>query len=116
VSFLTALAQVIDRRENRVGNAAQAYRHAPPSDDGLCGCALLAATVTGPGNSVDGAESPGPLALALLGFAFLTLGGWLGGTIVFVYGMPVLSRPEEPALRAASPSREEPSGEDSRAA
>jgi hypothetical protein len=43
------------------------------------------------------------LVLVLTGFVTLTLGGWLGGSIVFVHGMRVLSLPEEPALRAVSP-------------
>ena len=33
----------------------------------------------------------------------LTLGGWLGGAIVFVHGMRVLGLPKEPAERAVSP-------------
>jgi uncharacterized membrane protein len=47
------------------------------------------------------------LAATLLGFAFLTLGGWLGGTIVFVHGMRVLNLVEEPAPRAVTPGRPE---------
>ena len=43
--------------------------------------------------------------LTLLGFAFLTLGGWLGGAIVFVHGMRVLNLVDEPPDRAASPRR-----------
>ena len=43
------------------------------------------------------------LILTLVGFGFLTLGGWLGGAVVFVHGMRVLSLVEEPAIRAASP-------------
>jgi hypothetical protein len=39
----------------------------------------------------------------LIGFASMTLGGWLGGTIVFGYGMRVLNLPNEPAARASSP-------------
>ena len=39
----------------------------------------------------------------LAGFALMTLGGWLGGAIVFVHGMRVLNLADEPALRAASP-------------
>jgi uncharacterized membrane protein len=31
----------------------------------------------------------GPLLLTLVGFALLTTGGWLGGSIVFRYGMRV---------------------------
>jgi hypothetical protein len=33
----------------------------------------------------------------------LTVGGWLGGAITYVHGMRVLSLPDEPATRAASP-------------
>jgi uncharacterized membrane protein len=47
------------------------------------------------------------LALALVGFAFLTLGGWLGGSIVFVHGMRVLDLVEEPAERAVVPGQRE---------
>jgi len=41
--------------------------------------------------------------LTLLGFGFLTLGGWLGGAVVFVHGMRVLSLVDEPPDRAAAP-------------
>lgn len=41
--------------------------------------------------------------LTLIGFGFLTLGGWLGGTIVFVHGMRVLDLMEEPTTRAITP-------------
>lgn len=34
------------------------------------------------------------LALTLAGFAILTLGGWLGGSVVFVHGMRVLGLTE----------------------
>ena len=41
--------------------------------------------------------------LTLIGFGVLTLGGWLGGAIVYVHGMRVLNLVEEPAPRAVSP-------------
>jgi hypothetical protein len=41
--------------------------------------------------------------LTLVGFGVLTLGGWLGGTIVFVHGMRVLNLVEEPSARAVAP-------------
>jgi uncharacterized membrane protein len=47
--------------------------------------------------------SSGSYILTLVGFAFLTLGGWLGGAIVYVYGMRVLGLKSEPAGRAISP-------------
>ena len=45
----------------------------------------------------------GPYVLTLIGFAAMTVGGWLGGAIVFVHGMRVLSLVDEPAARAVSP-------------
>ena len=39
----------------------------------------------------------------LIGFGFLSLGGWLGGAIVFVHGMRVLGLTKEPTERAVSP-------------
>jgi len=47
--------------------------------------------------------SAGAYALTVIGFAFLTLGGWLGGAVVFVHGMRVLSLVNEPAERAVAP-------------
>ena len=43
------------------------------------------------------------LVFTLIGFALLTTGGWLGGAVVFVHGMRVLSLVDEPATRAAAP-------------
>ena len=43
------------------------------------------------------------VVLTLIGFGLLTLGGWLGGTIVFVHGMRVLNLVDEPTSRAAAP-------------
>ena len=64
--------------------------------------AMLSATVVfaitaGAGHSsyVDGSVSGGSLVL--------TLGGWLGGAIVFTHGMRVLSLVDEPTKRAVSP-------------
>jgi uncharacterized membrane protein len=45
----------------------------------------------------------GALILTLIGFGLLTAGGWLGGTVVFHYGMRVLNLVEEPAAQASSP-------------
>ncbi len=52
---------------------------------------------------VDRDISGVPFLLTIIGFGMLTLGGWLGGTIVFVHGMRVLALPEEPAATAVSP-------------
>ena len=44
-----------------------------------------------------------PLVMTLVGFAILTLGGWLGGAIVFTHGMRVLKLVDEPVERAVAP-------------
>ena len=64
---------------------------------------FLLAAIFGHGGYVDGEVPGGSLALTLVGFGFLTLGGWLGGTVVFVHGMRVLNLVDEPSLRAAAP-------------
>ena len=64
---------------------------------------FLLAAIVGHGGYVDREVAGGGLVLTLVGFALLTLGGWLGGTIVFVHGMRVLNLVDEPADRAVSP-------------
>jgi uncharacterized membrane protein len=64
---------------------------------------FLFATVFGHDDWHAGNVSAGELALTLVGFAVLVLGGWLGGTIVFVHGMRVLNLVQEPLGRAAAP-------------
>lgn len=79
---------------------------------------FLLAAIFGHGGYVDDEVTSGSLILTLVGFGFLTLGGWLGGTVVFVYGMRVLNLAEEPALRAAAPfatqEKQEAAGERAR--
>lgn len=70
---------------------------------------FLFATLLGRDDYLAMEVTGGSLALTLIAFGLLTLGGWLGGTIVFVHGMRVLDRPHEPTGRAISPlpSKEE---------
>jgi uncharacterized membrane protein len=64
---------------------------------------FLIAALVGHSGYTHGAVRTGPYVLTLIGFASMTVGGWLGGAIVFVHGMRVLSLVDEPAMRAASP-------------
>ncbi len=64
---------------------------------------FLIAAIAGYSEGMDGVVGSGSLILTLIAFGLLTVGGWLGGTIVFVHGMRVLNLVEEPARRAASP-------------
>jgi uncharacterized membrane protein len=52
----------------------------------------------------DGEVTSAGLVLTLVGFGVLAVGGWLGGSIVFVHGMRVESLLDLPARDAASPS------------
>ena len=61
------------------------------------------AAIFGHGEYVHGDVSSGAFILTLIGFGLLTLGGWLGGAIVYVHGMRVLSLVKEPTERAVSP-------------
>jgi uncharacterized membrane protein len=64
---------------------------------------FLVAAIVGHGGYVDREVTSGGLVLTLLAFALLTLGGWLGGTVVFVHGMRVLNEHDRPALEAVTP-------------
>jgi uncharacterized membrane protein len=64
---------------------------------------FLLAAIFGHGGYVDGEVTTGSLILTLVGFGSLTLGGWLGDTVVFVHGMRVLNLVDEPTTRAAAP-------------
>jgi uncharacterized membrane protein len=64
---------------------------------------FLLAALAGHGGYVDREVTTGAFLLTLVGFAALSAGGWLGGAITYVHGMRVLSLPDEPATRAASP-------------
>jgi uncharacterized membrane protein len=61
------------------------------------------AAIFGHASYTHGNISSGAFVLTVIGFGLLTLGGWLGGAIVFVHGMRVLSLKNEPAERAVSP-------------
>jgi uncharacterized membrane protein len=52
---------------------------------------------------LHGNVSSGAFILTLVAFVLLTAGGWLGGAVVFVHGMRVLSLVDEPVERAAAP-------------
>jgi uncharacterized membrane protein len=63
---------------------------------------LIAALIGHKGYQANAVRT-GPYVLTLIGFASMTVGGWLGGAIVYVHGMRVLNLVNEPAQRAASP-------------
>ena len=72
------------------------------------------AAIIGHAQYGHGNHSAAAYTLTVIGFLSMTLGGWLGGAIVFVYGMRVLKLKDEPAGRAVSPiphaEREEAAG------
>jgi uncharacterized membrane protein len=64
---------------------------------------FLAAAIVGKESFDAGNVETGPYLLTLVGYALLALGGWLGGSVVFVHGMRVLNLVDEPARKAAAP-------------
>jgi len=65
---------------------------------------FLIAAIAGHDDYVASSVSAGSFVLTAIGFVFLTIGGWLGGAVVFVHGMRVLSLVDEPTQRAVSPT------------
>jgi uncharacterized membrane protein len=61
------------------------------------------AAIFGHGAYTHANVSTGAYVLTVIGFCALTLGGWLGGAIVYVHGMRVLSLAGEPTDRAIAP-------------
>ncbi len=61
------------------------------------------AAIFGHASYTHGDVSSGAFILTLIGFGFLTVGGWLGGAITYVHGMRVLKLVDEPVERAAAP-------------
>ena len=64
---------------------------------------FLATAVIGKDSFDAGNVTSTAYILTLVAFGILALGGWLGGTIVFVHGMRVLNLVGEPTRRAAAP-------------
>jgi uncharacterized membrane protein len=65
---------------------------------------FLAAALVGHHGYTQGTVSGAAFALTLVGFVLLTTGGWLGGAVVFVHGMRVLSLVSERFGPAVSPT------------
>jgi uncharacterized membrane protein len=68
---------------------------------------FVLAIVFGHDDYVARSVSTGGLVLTLVGFAVLTAGGTMGGSIVYVHGMRVLNLVDEPTVRAIVPSTHE---------
>jgi len=69
---------------------------------------FLAAALAGHHGYTHHTVTTWPFVLTLIGFVLLTTGGWLGGAVVFVHGMRVLSLVEERFTRAAAPVSPDP--------
>ncbi len=103
VTLPTALTGFIDWLDIETGTPL--WRTATLHLSAMLSATVVFAITAGAGHSsyVDGSISAGSLILTLVGFGLLTLGGWLGGAIVFTHGMRVLSLVDEPTKRAVSP-------------
>src|SRR3954465_9572852 len=66
---------------------------------------FLLAIIVGHDDYADGAVGTGALLLTLIGFALLTAGGTIGGSITYVHGMRVLELVDQPTRRGPGPRR-----------
>jgi uncharacterized membrane protein len=66
---------------------------------------FLAAVVAGKESFDEGNVNAGAFVLTLVAYGILTLGGWLGGSVVFTHGMRVLNLVSEPSRSAVAPMR-----------
>jgi uncharacterized membrane protein len=103
VTLPTALTGVVEWLE--IPRGTPLFRTATAHLAAMLSATILFAITAGAGHAsyVDGELSGGALVLTLIGYAVLALGGWLGGSIVYVHGMRVLNLVDEPTRRAAAP-------------
>ncbi|MEK6275882.1 MAG: DUF2231 domain-containing protein [Actinomycetota bacterium] len=99
----TALTGFVDWLD--ISRGTPLWRTATAHLSVMLSATILFAIAAGAGHAdyVDGVVGGGSLVLTLAGFLVLTVGGWLGGAIVFVHGMRVLNLVDEPTSRAVSP-------------
>ena len=64
---------------------------------------FVLAIIVGHKHYTRGLVGTWPFIFTVIGFGVMTVGGWLGGAIVFVHGMRVLNLVDEPALKASAP-------------
>jgi uncharacterized membrane protein len=69
----------------------------------LASAVFLAAVIVGKESFDAGDVETAPYVLTVAAWLLMTLGGWLGGSVVFVHGMRVLNLVGEPTRRAAAP-------------
>ena len=98
---LTGLAEWLTiRRGTELWKTATAHLAAMVSATVL----FLLAAIVGHGGYADGEVTTGGLVLTVVGYGTMALGGWVGGSIVFVHGMRVLKLVDDPVERAVSPA------------
>jgi uncharacterized membrane protein len=103
VSSVTAVTGTIDWLTISAGTPLKRTANSHALSMLAATAAFAVAAIVGHDAYGDDAVSTAGLLLTLAGFGLMTLGGWLGGAVVFGHGMRVLNLVEEPARQAASP-------------
>jgi uncharacterized membrane protein len=99
----TALTGFIDWLD--ISRGTPLWRTATLHLTAMVSATIVFAIAAGAGHAdyVDGTVGGGSLVMTLIGYAVMALGGFLGGSIVFVHGMRVLNLVDEPTARAVAP-------------
>jgi uncharacterized membrane protein len=66
---------------------------------------VLLLLLLGPGSDATDGVPGAAVVTSLVAFAFLTVGGWIGGALVFGHGTRVVGDPETPTRRVLDPRR-----------
>jgi uncharacterized membrane protein len=103
VTVLTALTGLVDWLQITLGTELWKTATLHLSSMLTATVFFLLAAVFGHGSYTDHRVATGSFVLTLVGFGFLTIGGWLGGAITYVHGMRVLDLPDERSLKAIAP-------------
>jgi uncharacterized membrane protein len=106
-SALTVLTGLLDWLQISSGTPLKRTANLHALTMATASVCFVLAIVFGHDDYTQQAVGTGGLIVTLVGFAFLTAGGTMGGSIVYVHGMRVLNLVDEPTRKAIVPGPHE---------
>ena len=106
-SLLTVSTGVLDWLQISSGTPLKRTANLHALTNAVASVFFVIAIFTGHDDYSNQAVSTAGLILTIVGFALLTAGGTMGGSITYVHGMRVLNLVDEPTKRAVMPGRHE---------
>jgi uncharacterized membrane protein len=103
LSSVTVLAGLADYLQIRRGTELKKTATWHALTNAAASVFFILAAIFGHGGYAERSVTTGAFLLTLVGFALLTAGGTMGGSITYVHGMRVLNLVDEPAVKAVAP-------------